>query len=79
MNAYELNQMCSGIKVGDKVKVIATARAGDRGWSNAWPVQMDYCVGKVYTVREILRGRSGINTTAGWAFPYFVLEIVEES
>lgn len=77
MNAYELNQMCSGIKVGDKVKVIATAVDGERGWDNTWPEPMDRCVGNVYIVKEIFKGNSGIRLSTGWAFPYFVLEVVE--
>lgn len=78
MTPYELNQMCSGIKVGDKVRVTRTAEDRERGWPNIWPSGMDYMVGKEYTVRELCSYGIRLNSHSYCAFPYFVLEVVEK-
>lgn len=82
MNAYELNQMCSGIKVGDKVRVVRKAEANERNWPCFWAQSMDCMVGNIFRVDDVHRLGvlvggvvDGITTNA--YVPYFVLEVVE--
>jgi len=71
-DAYRTMQAASGIKVGDRVRVLR--RAGDRemGWFNYWNSHMDDTIGKEYTVTEV-RPRT-IGLSCDWFFPFFVLE-----
>jgi len=70
------------IVVGDTVKVlrIATTREGD--WNNAWASEMDKCVGLEFEVVK-LHGSNGVGlltdqvVESNYAFPEFVLELVE--
>jgi hypothetical protein len=75
MNAYELNQLASGIKVGDNVRITDRARSYERGWENTWEASMTEMIGSTHTVKQI-DGVHGINIQ-GLGFPYFVLEKVE--
>lgn len=77
MTPYELNQMCSGIKVGDKVRVTRTAEGGERGWPNSWPSGMNRMVGAEYTVIQLCPCGIRLKEHSYYAFPYFVLEIIE--
>lgn len=77
MTPYELNQMCSGIKVGDKVRVIRTAEDRERGWPNNWASEMDRMVGEEYTVRAIYSYGIRFKENSYYSFPYFVLEVIE--
>lgn len=76
MNAYEINQLASGIEVGDTVKVLAKAEPNERGWSNVWPLVMDNFVGETFVVNQVTTW--GISNGV-FAFPYFVLEIVKKA
>lgn len=76
MNAYELNQLASGIKIGDTVRVTGTALSYERGWENTWESGMTEMVGSTFVVLGIY-GLHGINS-AQYGYPYFVLEKVVE-
>lgn len=73
---YVAFQAESGLKVGDKVKIIRTAESGEGGWANSWAEQMDAFVGQEAIIARmthydiILESRRHGN----FAFPFFVLE-----
>lgn len=69
--AYLVLQNDSGIKVGDKVKVLRKAKSYEMGWSQTWDREMDLCVGKEYIVKNVNSFGISIN---GLYFPFFVLE-----
>lgn len=70
----------SGLKVGDKVRVVRKAKSHEQGWDNTWNTEMDEYVGKICKINSDHK-KSGfwlkLNNTAK-NFPYFVLEKVEE-
>lgn len=76
---YLEGQRESGIKVGDRVRILRIARDYEDGWENAWiSPQMDGYVGQVGEVTQV-GGTSGIcvdKGDGGWRFPYFVLQKV---
>ena len=68
------------IKVGDKVRIVRKARDNEGGWDNNWAPSMSDAVGKVGCVIEDPRA-SGIRVETddcSFAYPYFVLEKVED-
>jgi hypothetical protein len=81
--AYLTLQAASGIEVGDKVKVLRKAEDGEMGWDNSWARSMDNFIGHVGTISNI-DGSNGcrVNFTEPvedrFAFPFFVLELVEK-
>jgi len=69
----------SGLKVGDKVKVMNRAKHHENGWKNAWSEGMNEAIGKTFT---ILRDCKHTGFTLDYrdekyAFPYFCLKKVE--
>jgi hypothetical protein len=79
--SYETEQAewLEGIKDGDIVRVVATAKDDERGWRNVW-IYPDMEVGATGPV--ILSGadRHGVWVAGGgkdYQFPFFVLEKVE--
>ena len=68
----------TNLKVGDKVKVYRKSFDHELGWGNVWNEDMDGYVGKFYTIQKFCR-ESGIKfEDEPYAFPFFVLEKVEE-
>lgn len=61
----------TGLKVGDKVRVIAKAESQQCGWNNSWEDEMDSYVGSVQEIKSIYSD-IGIHL-GGWRFPFFVL------
>lgn len=76
--AYRVMQEASGIKVGDKVKVLRKAKNSEMGWGNAWVEEMDKTIGRTFLVIEIEK-QAGIQLDLNLCldFPFFVLEVVE--
>lgn len=74
---YLKGHKASGIKVGDKVKVLRKAEDHEGGWDCVWSLFMDQFVGREFMV-ESDRGATGFRTTGYWHLPYFVLEKVAE-
>lgn len=78
--AYKLMQDNSGLKVGDRVKVLRKAQNGEMGWDDTWSDEMDHLVGQDCIVDNI----SGSNIYVyyfgdEWAYvvPFFILEKIE--
>lgn len=69
---YIKYQKASGLKVGDKVKVLRKARDHENGWTNGWISDMDLMVGNTYVIDHI--SDWGGVTLKEWGFPFFVLE-----
>jgi hypothetical protein len=67
----------SGIKVGDKVRVLRQARPKELGWYMQ-DVSPCYSINSILKVRENQRER-GFVLDDGEFYPYFVLEVVESS
>lgn len=75
-STYLINHIASGIKVGDKVKVLREAESNERGWGCAWNYeQMDELVGTTSTITDDF-GSLGFRLSGDFVFPYFVLEKV---
>ena len=86
-NTYETRQEASGIKVGDRVRVLRSVPDYTDGWGNDWTKAMDQAVGSVGVVKS-LNGLMGVEveipnvperTAFGdnFCYPYFCLEKVE--
>ena len=78
---YLFNQDLSGLKAGDKVKVLRAAIDFENGWQNSWPEEaMNKYIGKIYEISDDC-GYAGFGLDTKddhyFSFPYFVLEKVE--
>ncbi len=73
---YFYSQNECGIKVGDHVKVTRTAGDFEAGWDNSWTREMDEQVMETLQVIYIGKGKSGIELSDGYRYPFFVLEKV---
>lgn len=78
--SYLEKHKASGLKVGDRVRVLRAAEDEEGGWDNTWPPEMDDYVGKCGTITEdfdepgfYVQFEDGDE----WGFPFFVLEKVE--
>lgn len=72
--AYKVMQEASGIKVGDRVKVLRKAEDCEMGWEYGWLGSMDERIGEVLFVDGIKD--NAVRTNKGY-FPFFVLEVIE--
>jgi len=73
--SYIDRHKASGLKVGDKVKVLRTANDQEDGWHNSWTTYMDKAVGNIYKIVDD-NGKDGFELNLGnRCFPYFVLEL----
>ena len=79
--SYLEKHKASGLKVGDRVRVLRAAENEEGGWDNTWVMEMDEYVevGGVIT-EDFAEAGFYVKFGAGesWGFPYFVLEKVEE-
>lgn len=78
--SYLEKHKASGLKVGDRVRVLRAAEDEEGGWDNVWAPEMDDWVGTVGEISED-KGDAGFRVDAMgdfWDFPYFVLEKVED-
>jgi hypothetical protein len=75
---YKKMQEASGIKVGDKVKVLRKASRFENGWNNSW--KMDDAVGNIYAVVKVESDHDiHLSYNDGhFGFPFFVLEKIED-
>lgn len=67
-----------GIKVGDKVEIIRSAKSFEDGWDNDWVEEMDQYVGGIFEVTSEDDGTGfylqSPDGDSYYGFPYFVLE-----
>lgn len=77
---YIAGQKASGIDVGDTVRVVRKAESYSNGWATCWCEGMDSYIGEERNVC-VIDGDYGIKlrNEGGYAFPYFVLEIVKKA
>lgn len=76
---YIALQHMAGFEIGDKVRITGVAMDDQGYWDNVWTRAMHGLVGKVRTIEAIGFGASGIRIDYFYyAFPFFVLEKVEE-
>lgn len=73
----------TGLKCGDKVKIIRKVESHEEGWGDEWSSgEMHDWVGQTVEVMAF-NGRFGIELTRdgdqSWLFPYFVLEPIKET
>lgn len=64
-------------KVGDRVKVIRKVTQ-ENGWGNSWCPDMDYYIGKIYTIKTIDQYGVLLGDKWNYGFPFGSLELVEE-
>jgi len=78
-NAYNVMSKRSGIKVGDRVKVLRRFSSYEMGCHAIHDISKDNAVGKVFTVTRVHRdGDIRLDTSGCYDyFPFFVLEIIE--
>lgn len=71
----------TGLKVGDKVKIVRKANDHENGWGTVWATLMNKYVGKTGVIDDVdfECGIHVIVTSLGWWYPYFVLEPVKET
>lgn len=76
--AYLTLHKASGLKVGDKVRVLRKAKDHEMGWVNSWMEGMDKNVGRVLEIEKD-NGRIGFILDNGLPLghPFFVLELVK--
>lgn len=74
--AYLILQESSGIKKGDIVKVLRSAKSYKMGWMNSWVSIMNYAIGKKFKV-DTVRG-DGV-WLLGKGYPFFVLELIKSA
>lgn len=70
---YAELQAESGLKVGDWVKVVRTAKDYENGWGEEWCMSMNDCIGEIFQIYNISCS-NGVSKRGGFSFPYFVLE-----
>jgi len=70
-------------KVGDRVRILRTARTHERGWRNSWVDSMDDTIGKIGMV--VAGGLGGIDVEVkvpgqhcSWGYPSFVLKRAQQ-
>ena len=77
--AYLVLHKASGIKVGDRVKVLRKAADYEMGWDNTWKnIDMTKKIGEELTVDGDM-SKSGFHMQAGYSYPFFVLERVSSA
>lgn len=77
--AYKIMQKASGIKVGDRVRLLRKVSGeGEMGWHEGWCGDMSDRVGKIGTVIDVRDHTIDVNIQAShFTYPFFVLEVVE--
>ena len=75
---YIKEQEASGLKVGDKVRVLFKVPSYSRGWRNLWIPKMDEAIGKIFTISEILTNVGIYLKECFKWFPFFCLEKAED-
>lgn len=81
---YREGQENCGWNIGDTVRITRKALTNEAGWKNDWVSNMDVWVGKTATIIAFY-DTFGIElenkeiSEYGYAFPYFVLELVGQS
>lgn len=77
--AYQVMQEASGIKVGDRAKVLRTFKTYEMGCNVLWFKDKANFVGQTFPVTKVCRHYIELDTgnLNCVQFPFFVLEIVE--
>ena len=76
---YIDSHKASGLKVGDRVKVLRKCKSYKDGWGNTWESEMDSSIGNVYEI-VVDKGTFGFRLPLDndrYCFPYFVLEKIK--
>jgi len=73
--SYLKGHKASGLKVGDKVKIVRKAKDFEKGWSTVWIGSMDGTVNTMGTITSDDR-EYGFMIDKNAYYPYFVLEKV---
>lgn len=73
---YAERQARCGLKVGDRVRILTLPESGQDGWKAGVCGSWRHLVGTVHRITNDCK-EYGF-TVAGWNFPYFVLEKVED-
>jgi hypothetical protein len=85
---YLKGHKASGLKVGDKVRVLRKAKDHEGGWDGGWVDENNESIGKVFTITQD-EGLLGFELNdapdpfpeklfEGYNYPFFVLEKVKE-
>jgi hypothetical protein len=82
---YIRMQELSGFRVGDKVRVVRTAKKHELGWENTWVDEMDNTVGKIFTIIDDL-GKYGFTLSTDidgkngprLTYPFYCLTLVDK-
>ena len=74
---YLINHKASGLKEGDRVKIVRIAEDCQGGWENDWTFEMTNSVGDILTIIRD-ESTSGFLLKNRYSYPHFVLEKVVE-
>ena len=72
--AYEVMQKASGIKKGDKIKILRTSIEDEMGYCGCSTSE----VGEIEKVTRT-QGEDGIQIDGYFWYPFFILEVVEKA
>ena len=77
---YKKMQELSGLKVGDKVKVVRDAEHGEYGWPSTWnsSMRIPYERGAIREIEDIFPEGIVISNNS-YLFPFFCLQLVEKA
>jgi len=74
---YVEHQKASGLKVGDKVRILRKAKDYENGWDNSWAHPMNRSIGQIDTIISV-HDNTGIQLKSdGYDYPFFVLRKVQ--
>jgi len=77
---YEAMQAETGLKVGDKVKILRASERGEWGWDVDWnDSRMANTIGQTGKIAMIHDRYISVYFDSGqqWGYPFFVLELIE--
>ena len=77
--AYLVLHKASGIKPGDTVKVLRTAKSCEMGWNSGWDPRMNDLVGRELNILTDHRDCGFSVDGYRWVLPFFVLEKVADA
>jgi len=80
--AYEAMQKETGLKVGDKVKVLRASKRDEWGWDVDWNnAGMANTIGQTGEISTVFNRYISVDFDSGmkWGYPFFVLELIESA
>ena len=75
--AYLILHKASGLKVGDKVRIVRSFEKNEHGVSQGWDAEMEECIGKEGEIaRDLDEKGFRVMCPRSWVWPFYCLERV---